>query len=59
MNILFHVVILDPLIKETITNIIKNKYHIVDLDNINEQVINMDIFQKNFKKYLNFKEKKN
>lgn len=59
MNILFHLVILDPYIKKTIKKEISSKYTVIDLDNINEHVINLDIFQKNYKKYLTFKDKKN
>ncbi len=59
MNILFHLVVLDPELKQKLIDIIKLKYNIIDLDKINEHVLNLDVFQKNYKKYLNFKDKKN
>ena len=59
MNILFHLVVLDPELKQKLIDIIKLKYNIIDLDKINEHVLNLEIFQKNYKKYLNFKDKKN
>ena len=59
MNILFHLVVLDPNTKKRLIDIIKQRYTLIDLDMINEQVLNSDNFQKNYKKYLNFKDKKN
>lgn len=59
MKILFHLVVLDTNIKKRLIDIIKQKYTLIDLDMINEQVLNSDSFQKNYKKYLNFKDKKN
>lgn len=59
MNILFHLIILNPNSKEKIKNFIKQKYDIIDLDELTENILNKDTFQKNYKKYLNFKEKKN
>tara|TARA_B100000768_G_C11279211_1_gene377597 strand:- start:1628 stop:2560 length:933 start_codon:yes stop_codon:yes gene_type:complete len=59
MNILFHLIILNPLVKERIKDFIKQKYDVIDLDYINEEVLNQETFQKTYKKYLNFKEKKN
>lgn len=59
MNILFHLIILNHYSKERIKNFIKGKYDIIDLDEMTETILNQDSFQKNYKKYLNFKEKKN
>ena len=59
MNILFHLVVLDPNTKKKLIDIIKKKYTLIDLDKINEQILNSDNFQRNYKKYLNFKDKKN
>ena len=59
MNILFHLIILNHNSKERIKNFINKKYDIIDLDELTEAILNQEIFQKNYKKYLNFKEKKN
>ena len=47
MKILFHLVVLDTNIKKRLIDIIKQKYTLIDLDMINEQVLNSDSFQKN------------
>ena len=59
-NIICHIMGLNPITKKIFINSLnKQKYYIMDLDNINDKILKDNEMDKMFKKYDKLKNKKN